>query len=79
MTALNQGDLSVRLPLEWTGVAGKVVDAFNQMAERLNDSTRVNLPIRLRRVKRFGTRSTVYTESPTSISNDRSALGATKP
>src|SRR5215831_11026929 len=34
LTALKKGDFSVRLPLEWTGVAGKVADAFNDVIER---------------------------------------------
>src|SRR5215831_340534 len=33
LTALKRGDFSVRLPLEWTGVAGKVADAFNEVIE----------------------------------------------
>src|SRR5438874_1871731 len=30
---LKQGDFSVRLPQDWTGVAGKVADTFNEMVE----------------------------------------------
>ena len=33
MHALKKGDFSVRLPLDWTGVAGKVADAFNEVVE----------------------------------------------
>ena len=33
LTALRRGDFSVRLPVEWTGVAGKVADAFNDVIE----------------------------------------------
>ena len=33
MHALKKGDFSVRLPMEWTGVAGKVADAFNEVIE----------------------------------------------
>src|SRR4051794_28913558 len=33
LTALKKGDYSVRLPVEWTGVAGKVADTFNEVAE----------------------------------------------
>src|SRR5436853_7291524 len=33
LTALKKGDFSVRLPVEWTGVAGKVADAFNDVLE----------------------------------------------
>src|SRR5262245_57865791 len=32
-TALRKGTSGVRLPLEWTGVAGKVADAFNEVVE----------------------------------------------
>ncbi len=31
--SLKKGDFSVRLPVEWTGVAGKVADAFNEFVE----------------------------------------------
>src|SRR5262249_35594045 len=30
---LKKGDFSVRLPLDWTGVAGKVADTFNDVME----------------------------------------------
>ncbi|HXL73567.1 MAG TPA: HAMP domain-containing protein, partial [bacterium] len=33
MTALKQGDFSVRLPIEWTGTAGKIADTFNTVVE----------------------------------------------
>ena len=33
LTALREGDFSVRLPADWTGVAGKVADAFNDVVE----------------------------------------------
>src|SRR6185295_18786785 len=33
MTALKKGDFSVRLPLEWTGTAGKIADTFNYVVE----------------------------------------------
>ena len=33
LTALKRGDFSVRLPSEWTGVAGKVADTFNEVVE----------------------------------------------
>src|SRR6516165_11480169 len=29
LTALKSGDFSVRLPLDWVGIAGKMADAFN--------------------------------------------------
>ena len=34
LIALKKGDFSVRLPHEWTGVAGKVADAFNEVVEQ---------------------------------------------
>jgi HAMP domain-containing protein len=33
LTALRQGRTGVRLPPDWTGVAGKVADAFNEVVE----------------------------------------------
>src|SRR5438876_9019115 len=33
LTALRKGQPGVRLPVEWTGVAGKVADAFNEVVE----------------------------------------------
>src|SRR5689334_7004913 len=33
LTALKRGDFSVRLPVEWTGLAGKIADAFNDVTE----------------------------------------------
>ena len=33
LTALKKGDFTVRLPLDWTGVAGKVADTFNEVIE----------------------------------------------
>ncbi|WP_202947351.1 HAMP domain-containing protein, partial [Zavarzinella formosa] len=33
LLALKKGKTSVRLPIEWTGVAGKVADAFNDVVE----------------------------------------------
>jgi HAMP domain-containing protein/signal transduction histidine kinase/CheY-like chemotaxis protein len=33
LNAFKKGDFSVRLPEEWTGLAGKVADAFNQTVE----------------------------------------------
>ena len=34
LTALRQGRTGVRLPEDWTGVAGKVADAFNDVVEQ---------------------------------------------
>src|SRR5438874_12993455 len=33
ISALRKGDFSVRLPVEWTGLAGKIADAFNDVIE----------------------------------------------
>ncbi|MGH8603756.1 MAG: hypothetical protein ACREXR_13580, partial [Gammaproteobacteria bacterium] len=33
LTALKRGDTSVRLPLEWTGLSGKVARAFNDVVD----------------------------------------------
>src|SRR5436309_2578313 len=33
LTALKKGNFSARLPLDWTGVAGKVADTFNEVIE----------------------------------------------
>ncbi len=33
MMALKRGDFSVRLPIEWTGTAGKIADTFNNVVE----------------------------------------------
>src|SRR5205807_8601054 len=33
LTALKKGDFTVRWPLEWTGMAGKVADTFNDVVE----------------------------------------------
>src|SRR4051812_7787502 len=34
LTSLKKGKQGVRLPIDWTGVAGKVADAFNAMVEQ---------------------------------------------
>ncbi|HEY7154741.1 MAG TPA: HAMP domain-containing protein, partial [Gemmataceae bacterium] len=34
LTALKKGDFSVRLPMDWTGLSGKVADTFNDVVER---------------------------------------------
>jgi hypothetical protein len=31
LTAFKRGDFSVRLPADWTGLAGKVADTFNDV------------------------------------------------
>src|SRR5262245_34785688 len=48
LLALKKGRTGVRLPAEWTGVAGKVADAFNEVVE-LNERMASDLN-RLRRV-----------------------------
>jgi HAMP domain-containing protein/signal transduction histidine kinase/DNA-binding response OmpR family regulator len=48
LTALKKGDFTVRLPLEWTGIAGKVADTFNDLVE-LNERMTKELD-RVRRV-----------------------------
>src|SRR3984957_21358138 len=47
LTALKKGQPNVRLPAEWTGVAGKVADAFNEVVE-INEQLAAELA-RLRR------------------------------
>src|SRR6266705_2117667 len=34
LVALKKGDFSVRLPLDWSGVGGKIADVFNEVVER---------------------------------------------
>ncbi|HEV8001868.1 MAG TPA: HAMP domain-containing protein [Planctomycetaceae bacterium] len=48
LTSLRRGKSGVRLPIEWTGVEGKVADAFNEVVE-LNERMAGELA-RLRRV-----------------------------
>ena len=48
LTQLSRGDSSVRLPLHWEGVAGKVADVFNQLVEQ--NATMASELSRLRRV-----------------------------
>src|ERR1700734_1845363 len=49
LTALKKGDFSVRLPLEWNGLAGKIADAFNDVVERnermANELERISLVV----------------------------------
>jgi HAMP domain-containing protein len=40
LTSLKKGDFSVRLPLEWTGVPGKVADTFNDVVELIERMAR---------------------------------------
>src|SRR5438552_1975989 len=39
LVGLKQGNFSARLPVGWTGIAGKVADAFNDVAEMMQLST----------------------------------------
>jgi HAMP domain-containing protein/signal transduction histidine kinase/CheY-like chemotaxis protein len=39
LKAIQRGDFSVRLPLQWSGVAGKVADAFNDLVEMMEIRT----------------------------------------
>jgi HAMP domain-containing protein/signal transduction histidine kinase/CheY-like chemotaxis protein len=39
LMALRQGDFKARLPVGWTGIAGKVADTFNEVAELMGQST----------------------------------------
>src|SRR5205085_8641713 len=48
LTALKRGDFSVRLPVEWTGIPGKVADTFNEVVEQ--NERLVNELARLSRV-----------------------------
>src|SRR5258708_4964431 len=34
LVAVKKGDFSVRLPAEWTGLAGRISDTFNDVIER---------------------------------------------
>jgi len=34
LTALKRGDFTVRLPVEWTGIDGRIADTFNEVMER---------------------------------------------
>jgi HAMP domain-containing protein/signal transduction histidine kinase/CheY-like chemotaxis protein len=39
LMSLKRGDFQARLPVGWTGIAGKVADAFNDVAELMSHST----------------------------------------
>src|SRR5258707_6139636 len=39
LIALKKGDFDVRLPLAWPGIAGRVADTFNDLAEMMSHST----------------------------------------
>src|SRR5205823_14933282 len=40
LMAFKRGDFSARLPSDWTGVAGKIADTFNDVIERNERLTR---------------------------------------
>ena len=42
LQALRDGDLSVRLPVEWTGTSGKVARLFNELVESRGLESRAN-------------------------------------
>src|ERR1043165_9663689 len=39
LDAIKKGNFSTRLPVAWTGMAGKVADSFNEVAEMMSNST----------------------------------------
>src|SRR3954449_7931983 len=39
LMSLKRGNFGTRLPLGWTGMAGKVADTFNEVAELMSQST----------------------------------------
>jgi HAMP domain-containing protein/signal transduction histidine kinase/DNA-binding response OmpR family regulator len=39
LMSLKKGDFNIRLPVAWTGIAGKVADTFNEVAELMSQST----------------------------------------
>src|SRR5882672_9089162 len=39
LMAIKKGDFTIRLPVGWTGIAGKVADTFNEVAELMSNST----------------------------------------
>jgi signal transduction histidine kinase/CheY-like chemotaxis protein/HAMP domain-containing protein len=53
LTAVQNGDLSVRMPLEWTGVAGKIADRLNEVIAA-NQMLGVQLATVSRRVGKEG-------------------------
>ena len=42
LIALKKGDFSVRLPVEWEGISGKVADAYNEVLD-LNEKMAAEL------------------------------------
>jgi HAMP domain-containing protein len=39
LMSIKKGDFTIRLPVGWTGIAGKVADTFNEVAELMSNST----------------------------------------
>src|SRR3989475_86500 len=39
LMAIKKGNFTIRLPVGWTGIAGKVADTFNEVAEMMSRST----------------------------------------
>ena len=39
LISIKKGDFNTRLPLGWVGIAGKVADTFNEVAEMMSRST----------------------------------------
>jgi HAMP domain-containing protein/signal transduction histidine kinase/CheY-like chemotaxis protein len=39
LESLKKGDFSIRLPVAWTGIAGRLADSFNGVAELMSNST----------------------------------------
>ncbi|HEY9510280.1 MAG TPA: hypothetical protein VIV82_10500, partial [Verrucomicrobiae bacterium] len=39
LVAVKNGDFTVRLPLTWPGIGGKLADSFNEVAELMSHST----------------------------------------
>ena len=56
LTSLKKGDGSVRLPIEWTGLPGKLSEAFNEVVE-LNDGMSQELARLRRRLANTGSSS----------------------
>src|SRR2546430_5106133 len=58
LVAVQRGDFSVRLPDDWTGIAGKIADTFNEIA-----GTNLRMTQELERIGRVVERRANYTES----------------
>src|SRR5438876_529988 len=67
LTALKKGNFSVRLPVEWTGIAGRISDALNDVIE-LNEKMARELE-RLSRVVGKEGKITHRAEATTALAN----------